>query len=290
MKKRALFALLIGIISNSAFSQSPKMSDPDILGVHIGMQKNDVLALIKDKYPKSKATAIKKEITLGTADLIYEAQYRISLDKSKLKASTSDDDLIISFLPDDTVIGIRRLIRYNPQKQKTADISLALQEKYGDLVYFVYDNSTKFADQAMWSDRMLPGLSLVGTRYVQGGNVSSSDFGTVTPYPYCWMEMLNYSGDLFDPKSLYSSLTDRGGVALNKAKQWKSCGKALWVANLHERPLFFNATQTEIILVDLSIASDLSLQMPEMLKNNPKTTYAKPAGEVQKKSEDTPSF
>jgi hypothetical protein len=288
MKFTLSTACAIFFMANLAFAQSSQMSEPDILGIKLGMAKSAALAIIKDKYPESKTTIVKKEITIGTADLIYETQYNISLDK--VKPSTSEDHLIISFLPDDTIIGIRRLIKYFPKKQTVADISTALEEKYGSPVYFVYDNSTKFEDRTMWSDRMPRGLRLVGTNYVQGGIISSSDFGTATPYPYCWGEMLDYAGDQYDPKSIYRNLTDRSGVALNRAKQWKSCGKALWVANNHETPLYFNATQTEIILVDLSMAPDLILNLPNMLKNNPKTTYAKPVTELPKASANTPNF
>jgi hypothetical protein len=290
MKFKSSFCAVALLFCNLAIAQSSKMSAPDILGIRLGMDRSETLSLIKEKYPRSKITAVTKEVMLGTADLIYEAQYKISLDKEKLKSSTAEDYLTISFLPNDTVVGIRRLIKYFPQKQKSFDIGIALKEKYGDMSYFVYDTSSRYAEQAMWSDRMLPGLSLVGTEYVQGGNISSSDFGTVQPYPFCWAEMLNYSGDQFNPKDFYYQLTDRSGVAINRAKKWKSCGKALWVATTYEKPLYFNAVQTEIILADLASAPDLVLDLPSMLKSNPRTTYAKPVTELPKASANTPSL
>lgn len=276
------------MVSNLALAQSEKMKNPDILGIRLGMAKTEAMAIIKEKFPNSKITIVTKEVTLGTADLIYETQYKISLGKSK--PNTSEDNLTLSFLPDDTIIGIRRLLRYVPKKQTGVDIFAGLKEKFGDPVYYVYDDTTQFEDRAMWSDRMLPGLSLVGTNYVQGQFVSSSDFGTVTPYPYCWSEMLSYISENYNPKAGYESLTDRSSVGINRANKWKSCGKALWVANLHERPLYFNTTQTEMILVDLTNAPNLILNLQNLIKNNPKTTYAKPVTELLKPSVNTPNF
>lgn len=281
-------ACAVFFVANLAAAQSAKMQDPDILGIKPGMAKPDALAAIKDKYKKSLVIITKKEVALRGADLIYESQYTIKLNKTR--PGIAEDSLVISFLPDDTVLGIRRLIRYVPDKQTTADIGLALKEKYGDLVYYVYDDTTRFADQAMWSDRMLPGLRLVGRDYVQGGRLSSGDFGTVTPYPYCWMEMMTYTGERYDPKNVYEQLTDRSGLGLNTAKKWKACGKALWVANGHASRLYYNATQTEMLLVDLAKAPDLILDMPAMLKNNPKTTYAKEATLPSRASANTPTF
>jgi hypothetical protein len=277
------------LMSNLALAQSSKMQNPDILGIRIGMSKTEVMAIIKEKFPKSKLKNVSKEVMIGTADLIYDAQTNISLDITK--PTIAEDNLRLSFLPDDTVIAVRRLIRYVPRKQTTADIHTGLKEKFGDLSYFVYDDTTQFEDRTMWSDRMLPGLSLVGTNYVQGNYISPGDFGTVTPYPYCWAEMLTYFMDTYNPKEIYQSLTDRSGVSLNRANKWKSCGKALWVSNLHERSqLNFYATQTEMILMDLSSAPEQMLSMPTMLKNNPKTTYAKPVTELPKPNANTPNF
>lgn len=287
-KRSTLCATLL--VSALAQAQTRQMADPDILGVKPGMPKAEALALIKEKFPNSKITPTVREVMLGNADLMYEAQIQINLDKRKLSPNTSEDVLTLTFLPDDAVLGIRRVMLHRPGKQQTADLLTALQQKFGMPVHFVYDDTTRFEDQSMWSDRMLPGLSLVGTRYVQGGRISSSDFGTVTPYPYCWMEMLVYTGELFDPIGAYRSLTDRSGVAANKAKEWQSCGKALWVANMHERPLYYNATRTEMILVDLSKAPVSLKSMPDMLKANPRTTYAKPVTEMPKPSADTPAL
>ena len=281
-------ACAVFFAASLAHAQTGKMQDPDILGVKPGMSKSDALAVIKDRYQKSAVSIATKEIMLGNADLIYETQYKISLNKSK--PGVSEDTLVISFLPDDTVLGIRRLIRYLPNKQTTTDILIALKEKYGDPKYFVDDDTTRFADQAMWSDRMLPGLSLVGMDYVQGGRISSSDFGGVQPYVNCWREMDHYTNEWYNPKNIYSQMTDRSRIGINTANKWKVCGKALWVANQHEHRLYYNATQTEILLVDLSRAPDLVLDMPTMLKNNPKTTYAREATLPARASAGTPNF
>jgi len=281
---------LAALASSLALAQSNPMADPDILGVKPGMPKAQALAIVKEKYPQSKTKATVREVMLGEADLMYEAQIQFNLDKSKISPHTAEDVLTLTFLPDDTVLGIRRVMLHRPGKQQTADLLTALQQKFGMPVHFVYDDTTRFEDQSMWSDRMLPGLSLVGNRYVQGGRISSSDFGTVTPYPYCWMEMLVYAGELFNPVEAYRSLTDSSGVAANKAKEWQSCGKALWVANMHERPLYYNATRTEMILVDLSKAPVSLRSMPDMLKANPRTTYAKPVTEKPKVSANTPAL
>ncbi|OYO28996.1 hypothetical protein [Janthinobacterium sp. PC23-8] len=288
MKFTHLTACILFFASNLTFGQSSQMTDPDVLGIKIGMKKADALTIIKDKFQKSNVTVTKKEIGIGAAYLTYETQHKILLNKSK--PSISEDNLFLNFLPDDTIISIRRLIRYFPNKQTTFDIGNALQEKHGFPVYFVHDDKTRFADHTMWSDRMLPGLSLVGMDYVQGGNISSGDFGSVTPYPYCWSEMLQYAGEQYDPKSLYSQMTERNSVALSTAKKWKVCGKALWVANGHETRLTYNATQTEIILADLSKAPDLILDMKNMLSNNPKTVYATVPVEQPKRSTNTPDF
>lgn len=286
---KTLLAVAIALAANLADAQSSQMSDPDVLGLKIGMKRPEVLALIKEKFQGSKMTSTMREVMLGGADLMYDAQVKVALAQSN-KANVEEDTLTLVFLPNDELLGIRRQIRYVPHKQKGFDVSNALTAKYGNFVYFVYDDQTRFADQAMWSNTMLPGLSLVGTQYVQGGNISSSDFGTTQPYPYCWSEMMNYVGEQFDPRQMYYNLTDRSGVALNRAKQWKACGKALWVANDHENKLTYYITRTDLILMDLSRAPDDILNMPQMLKDNPKTTYAKPITQFPKASPGTPGF
>ena len=285
----ALLAVAIALAATSAHAQSSQMSDPDVLGIKLGMKRPEVLALIKGKFQGSKMTSTMREVMLGGADLMYDAQVRVALAQSK-RANVEEDILTLVFLPNDELLGIRRQIRYVPHMQKGFDVSNALAAKYGNFVYYVYDDQTRFADQAMWSNTMLPGLSLVGTQYVQGGNISSNDFGTTQPYPYCWSEMMNYVGEQFDPLQMYYNLTDRSAVALNRAKQWKACGKALWVMNGHESKLTYYNTHTDLILMDLSRAPDDILNMPQMLKDNPKTTYAKPITQFPKASPDTPSF
>lgn len=289
LKTRALLAALTALsVAGVAMGQSARMADPDLLGIKPGMAKSAALAMLKEKFPTSKTAIVKKGVAIGTADVYYDALYRITLDK--LKPSVADDTLIISFLPDDTVLGLRRIIHYVPNKQTTGDVYTVLKQKYGDPVYFVYDDTTRFADQAMWSNTMLPGLTLIGASYVQGGVINSSDFGTVTPYPFCSSEMSTYVGDLYDPKGIYEQLTDRSDFARKRVNQWKSCGKALWVENRSERHYPFTATYTEIMLVDLARAPDQFLDLPAMLKKNPATLYAKPVTSLPKPSADTPSF
>lgn len=287
MKIKIAAACAVFFAANLAMAQSAKMQDPDILGIKPGMAKADALAAIKDKYQKSAATIVTKEVMLSGMDLMYEAQYKIKLTKSR--PAIADDTLTISFLPDDTVIGIGRTISYVPNKQTTTDIIIALKEKYGDQVYFVYDDTTIFADQMMWSDRMLPGLSLVGMNYVQGGPLTS-DFGTTQPYPTCWQQMLQYTSERYDPKNLHDYFTDRSHVGIDTANKWKACGKAMWAHNDHEHRLTFNATRTELLLVDLSRAPDLILNIPAMVKNNPKATKLVPGTLPTKASAGTPAF
>lgn len=286
---KALCTLLLLAATSLAHAQSNQMADPDVLGMKLGMKRSEVMALIKAKFPGSKASGTQREVALGGADLLYDAQVRITL-AQKSASNVEQDLLTLVFLPDDTLLGIRRQIRYVPQKQKSFDLHNTLTAKYGNPVYYVYDNESRFANQAMWSNTMLPGLSLVGTQYVQGGTTRPIDYGTTVPYTYCWSEMLAYLGEQFDPRQSYYQLTDRSGVALNRAKQWKACGKALWVANDEDHRLSYNLTQTDLMLMDLSRAPDAILAMPQMLKENPKTTYMIPAVEQPKSSAGTPAF
>ena len=286
---KILIAAITSLSASIAMAQSQQMSNPDILGLKIGMQKSDALSMIKSRFPKSKISTTTKEVVIGEALLMYEAHYIIKLDKSKVRPGISEDTISISFLPNNEIVAVKRVIRYEAGKQKGVDISSGLEEKYGKPVYFVYDHS-KYADQSMWSDRMLPGLGLVGMDYVQGHYFSPSDFGTVRPYPYCWSQMLEYTTENFSPASIYNQLTQRNSVALTRSNKWKVCGKALWVANVLERPLYYNTTQTEMILMDLSTATDKILNLPQQLKDNSKTIYAIPVEGPYGSSENAPAF
>lgn len=286
---KALSTLVLLTATSFAHAQSSQMADPDVLGMKLGMKRSEVMTLIKSRFPGSKTSATQREVILGNANLFYDAQVKIVL-AQKHTANAEQDVLTLVFLPDDTLLGIRRQIRYVPQKQKSFDLDNALTAKYGNPVYYVNEEQSRFVNQTMWSNTMLPGLSLVGTQYVQGGTTRPIDFGTTTPYPNCWGQMLAYLGEQFDPRQMYHQLTDRSGVALNRAKQWKACGKALWVENGLDRKLTYNLTQTDLMLMDLARAPDAILAMPQMLKENPKTTYLIPATEVPKASAGTPSF
>lgn len=257
-------------------AQSSEMNDADILGLKPGLGKTEALAAIKSRFPKARLTPTKRELALNGYSLFYDFQYKIEVEKDKLKPGTVQDTIVLTFLPNDEILGIRRTLRYTPDGQKGFDLYDALNAKYGFPVYRVSDDKSRFADQAMWSNTMLPGLSLVGTRYVQSGRIPTDDFGTVTPYPYCWSEMLAYTSETFDPKTLYLGLTSPSHVASDRAKQWKTCGKALWVANDHDKRMTFNLVQTEMILVDLARAPDRILDIPQMLQKNPNSIAAKP--------------
>ncbi|MGK5025202.1 hypothetical protein [Janthinobacterium sp. RB2R34] len=286
---KALFTCVLLFATNFAQAQSSQMADPDVLGMKLGMKRSEAMALIKSKFPGSRTTATQREVMLGDADLLYDAQLKIVITQ-KNQANVEQDVLTLVFLPDDTLLGIRRQLRYVPQKQKSFDLDNTLTAKYGNPVYYVSDHNSRFANQSMWSNTMLPGLSLVGTQYVQGGTTRLTDFGTTAPYPECWGQMLSYLGEQFDPRQMYYQLTDRSGFALNRAKQWKACGKALWVENNLDHKLYYNLTQTDLMLMDLARAPDAILAMPQMLKENTKTTYTIPATEVPKVSAGTPSF
>lgn len=286
---KALSALLLLSAASLAHAQSSQMADPDVLGMKLGMKRSDVMALIKAKFPGSKSSATQREVTLDGASLLYDAQVRITL-AQKNQANAEQDVLTLVFLPDDTLLGIRRQIRYVSHKQKAFDLDNSLTVKYGDPVHFVYEQQSRFVSQTLWSNTMLPGLSLIGTQYVQGGRTRPIDFGTTTPYPNCWSQMLQYVGELFDPRQMYYQLTDRSGVALNRAKQWKSCGKALWVENHLDHKVTYYLTQTDMMLMDLAKAPDAILAMPQMLKQNPRATYLIPATETPKPSAGTPSL
>lgn len=263
--KHYLLASLFLVI-NPVLAQS--LPNPEIVGVRLGMSKAAALSQIKSKYPNALVSPLKKSVATEVGELIYEAQYLIDLGASKTAA---DDKVMLTFLPDDKVLAVKRTIRYQPSKQKTADLYMALTQKFGNPVYFVSDDSTRFEDQAMWSDKMLPGLSLIGSAYVQGGRISSTDFGTVTPYPYCEMEMSAYTSQTFSPKALFTALTDKSDFTRNKVNKAKACGTALWVHNTHERPQIYNTVQTEMYLMNLEEAPAKVLQLGEMVANHPKT-------------------
>lgn len=285
MKKRNYIAVSALLAFNTALAQS--LPNPEVLGIKLGMDRDSAIRTIKDKYPKARFTPLKKDFANNVGELIYEGQYVIDLGANK---TASTDKITLTFLPDDTVLAVKREITYHPGKQKTADIYIALNQKFGNPVYFVSEDQTRFEDQAMWSNKMLPGLSLIGSSYSQGVIASRSDFGTITPYPYCEMEMSSYTSESFSPKVLYTSLTSKSDFARNKANFAKGCGTALWVHNQHEKKLFFNAIRTTIYLMNLEEAPNKILQLPDMLAQNAKTLRLTPVTQPLNPQGSTPDL
>lgn len=286
--KNAIVAPILLLSMKCGLAQSTQMTDPDILGFKLGMSKAAVTTLIKQKFPNASLEQKNIDVAVGGAELYIPLQFKVKF--NKLTANTADDTLMINFLPDETVIGLQRTIHYVPQKQMVGDVNMLLTQKYGKPVYYVYDDSSRFANQLMWSDRMLPGLTLVGSEYVQRFPVNTSDFGSVTPYPVCGARMEEYAGPSYNPRQIYFGLTDASDFARNLANQSKPCGKVLWVTNNWDFKYPNGVISTSITLVDLSAAPDRFIPLPSMIRKNPQVMIATPVKEMPRPSAATPTF
>jgi hypothetical protein len=285
---RALaFTLTLSCIPLAVQAQSKNMADPDILGIRIGMTKDAVNNLLKANFPTAKIAPVKKFVHLDNWELPYDGQLQITF--GKLKPSTSKDEMVISFLPDEKVVAVKRTIQYHEGKQKPEEVMFTLDQKFGGLVYHAHDDKSVFADQGLWSDILPPGLSMIGATYQQGIMPRSDNF-TAIPYLYCKVQMESYTLDQFSPMDLYVNMTDKSEINRNAMNSAKMCGKSVFALTKHAYRYPFSAIQTEIYMADLANAPANVLKIPDMAKKNPKIIYATVSKSMPKPSADTPNM
>lgn len=284
MKKLLSFAALCAALAGGAQAQSVKVSNPDILGVGFQTRPEEALALLKKKYPKLSYTTTKREIMHGTAYLRYDAMYDIVLEANPNGAVITQDLLHLNFLPDGALIGMRRVIVFKSQKQTTVDVLKSLMEKFGDPVFHAEGSSSQ-AGEMQWSDKIKPGLVLVGSQYRQAGAVFSADPG-ITPYPSCRSELTQYTDEVFNPWQLYKGVFHNPGYG----PMWKECGTVADILFYPDSRLTFYANRIELRIANVSAAPELVAKMPELMEKNPAIARTVPASSLPAKPISAPGF
>lgn len=278
--KRLLSMLLAAPVALAAQAQSTQLATADVLGISLQTRAEDVLPLLKKKYPKLTSTATRREIMLGNADLMYDAMLDVVLESHPNGAVITQDTLHLNFLPDGSLLGLRRTIVFKNQKQTAVDILKTLQEKFGQPV-FHYPGTSSEAGEMLWSNQLGAGLALVGMDYRQVGAVYTDNPG-ITPYPRCRAEMTMYTDEFFDPAKLY-----KGPV---HQPVWKSCGTVADIQFYADSRLTFYVNRIELRLANVSGAPDTLKKLPQMLDQHPRTTRLVPASALPEPPRSAPSF
>lgn len=278
--KRLFPLLLAAPVAFAAHAQSTQLAGADILGISLQTRAEEVLPLLKKKYPKLSSTATRREIMLGNADLMYDAMLDVVLESNPNGAVITQDTLHLNFLPDGSLLGLRRTILFKNQKQTAVDILKTLQDKFGQPVFHYPGTSTE-AGEMQWSNQLGAGLTLVGMDYRQAGAVYTENPG-ITPYPRCRAEMTMYTDEFFDPAKLY-----KGAV---HQPVWKSCGTVADIAFYTDSRLTFYVNRIELRLANVSGAPDALKKLPQMLDQHPRTTRLVPASALPEPPRSAPSF
>lgn len=286
IKNLFLFGVLFSIYTHS-FAQNELMVDPDILGVKVGMNQNEVLSILKKNYPKLKFTKKTQMLELKVPAMVsaYDSQYDFTLLETQ-DGDTTFDRLRVSFLPDNTVIGIQRTIVFKRFKQFKNGITEKLESKYGPIMYLNPADVDYHSDNRMWSDTMEGGLRLVGTQYQKSNSILYA--GPTTPYAACYQQMLDYTSS-FNPNKLFNDWTlQPDKLTAIQAQNMKQCGKAAWLELSTTSEIFVN--KVDFYLVDLREAPEKILGMPKILEQKPDTIRAVPASSLPKPVGKSPEF
>lgn len=282
-----LFGVLFFLMSTHSFAKNELMVDPDILGIKIGMDKNEVITILKKNYPKLKFTKKTQLLELKVPAMVsgYDFQYDFILLDSQ-EGDMTFDRVRVSFLPDNTVIGIQRTIAFKQFKQLENGISDKLVSKYGPIMYLNPADVDYHSDNRMWSDTMEGGLRLVGTQYQKSNSIFYA--GPTKPYAACYQQMLDYTSS-FNPNRLFNDWTlQPDKLTAIQAQNMKQCGKAAWLELSTTSKIFVN--KVDLYLVDLREAPEKILGMPQILDKMPDTIRAVPASSLPKPVGKSPDF
>ncbi|MGV7210334.1 hypothetical protein ACLB1G_21070 [Oxalobacteraceae bacterium A2-2] len=277
--KTLLSAAALCLAMGAAHAQSPRVTNADILGIGFQTSPEQAIALLKKQYPKMKVSTTKREVSAGNLHIYYDAMYEIVLEQNPDGAVITGDYLHLNYLPDGSLAGASRTIVFRKRKQFMNDIVKSLTQKYGDPVFQAPGTNTETAE-VLWSDRMQPGLMLIGTQYQQAGGVYTTNPG-ITPYPQCRGEMLRYTDELFKPAELTRSP--------NHQPMWKSCGT---VVNLliYSDGYQLYADRIEMRIANVSGMPEVAARMGELIAKNPAHQKMITAGSEPERPINAPKF
>ena len=211
--------LLAGFAAATAHAQSPAPAEPDIVGVRLSTKPADLVPALHKQFPKMKSEWDDYTLSAGATEVHFRHSFHATLEvhlaPNERQMPVGQSHFYANILSDNTVVGLRRDVTFNPVRQTVQPLVDSLIAKYGQPVFNNYGG-----DQAMitllWSDRMAPGL--------RNANAPATSSIGATPYYKCEVALAQYAAPSYNAKDLYVSLLSPGTQGYQTLQQAKECG------------------------------------------------------------------
>lgn len=276
---------LSGAASSALAQTAPmdfRLKNPEVLGISLRSKVDDALALLRQSSPKLTVKATQAHVRDGDAYLSYDAMLDISLDPKAAGPHVISDELHLNVLPDGSIVGLNRKLRFVEHKQTFADLSQALMNKHGGPVYLLEAEPYKWGEM-IWSDQMLPGLRQVGMEFRPVGSALVTNPGS-TPYPVCRADMTQYTESDYAPQRLSQTPFHHQASAY----PWQRCGVMMSLQVTVDPRLTFYLSQAVIRLGDVGGSPALMKTLPAQIQQHPKTQRTVPADSLPQPARTAP--